>query len=137
MKGDGWKINFQTDQDYEIVKAKELQMLERRRMEADMKGSVNMGRMSQYDPQTRMVKEKLGLRMLLSQDPSIVSEKMLKDRLTAVKKQAEDHAVQLKQNGIDMLKKHRNSNVAMKNEESSVDTVSTILLTTVFVICNR
>ena len=47
--------------------------------------------------------------MPLSQDPSIVAEKMLKDRLTAVKKQAEDHAVQLKQNGFDLLKKHENN----------------------------
>ena len=68
--------------------------------------------------------------MPLSQDPSIVAEKMLKDRLTAVKKQAEDHAVQLKQNGFDLLKKHENNsgnNIALKKEESSiVDTIDTV-----------
>ena len=118
LKGDGWKINFQTDQDYEMAKTKELEMLERRRMEADMKGGVNVrGRIAHYDPASRMVKEKLGLRMPLSHDPSIVADKMRKDRLSAVAKQAADHADQLKQNGVEM-KKNRGTCTTLKNEES-------------------
>jgi hypothetical protein len=56
-----------------------------------------------------MVKEKLGLRMPLSQDPSLVAETLLKDRLSTVTKQATDHTDQLKQNGIDFSKKSKNS----------------------------
>ncbi len=129
LKGDGWKINFQTERDYEIAKQKELAMLDQRRMEADIKGGVNMrgnmGRMSQYDPASRMVKEKLGLRMPLSQDPSINAEKMLKDRLSAVAKQAADHADQLKQSGVDLTKKNKNVgvNAAVKKEDDSEDMV--------------
>ena len=122
LKGDGWKINFQTDQDYEMAKAKELEMLERRRMEADMKGGVNMrGRIPHYDPASRMVKEKLGLRMPLSHDPSIVADKMLKDRLSAVAKQAADHADQLKQNGVEMKRNKGTCTGLLKNEESATD----------------
>jgi hypothetical protein len=47
---------------------------------------------SQNDPAIRMVKEKLGLQTPLSQDPSLVAETTaLKDRLSAVAKQASDH----------------------------------------------
>jgi len=129
LKGDSWKINFQTDQDYEIAKAKEMEMIERRRHEAEMKNGGcggNVNSRSQYDSTSRMVKEKLGLRVPLSQDPSVVAEKMLKDRLSAVAKQAADHADQLKMNGMDFSKKAKNNALASlkKNEATKTESDS-------------
>ena len=125
----GWKINFQTDQDYEIAKAKEIEVIERRRHEVEMKNGGACGdavnTRSQFDSTSRMVKEKLGLRVPMSQDPSVVAERMLKDRLSAVAKQAADHADQLKMNGMDFTKKGKNNpNTLLKKEETSKREVS-------------
>lgn len=119
LKGEGWKINFQADEDYEAAKAKEVAIIERRRMAADGNSGVSSEGILQYDPTSRMVKEKLGLRMPMSQDPSIVAEKMLADRLSAVAKQAADHADQLKQNGVDITKKNKTICASIRRQSST------------------
>ncbi len=128
LKGDGWKINFKTDEDYEVAKAKEIEMIERRRQEAEMKNGgtsvATVNTRSNFDSTSRMVKEKLGLRVPLSQDPSVVAEKMLKDRLSAVAKQAADHADQLKMNGMDYSKKKNVPTTSLKKDETTKTEVS-------------
>ncbi len=110
LKGESWKINFKTDEDYEIAKAREIEMIERSRMECLENGiGHGEGVMMHYNRTSRIAKEKLGLRMSMTRDPALVAEKMLQDRLTAVEKQAADHAEKLKQNGVDLTKKGRHN----------------------------
>ena len=111
LKGDGWKINFPTDEDYEVAKALEIEVL---RMEERENPVLTKKKMTKAEKRNaRLLKQKIGLRGSMSQDPSFVAEKMLQDRLSAVKKQAADHADQLKQIGIDISKKNRKNTSAI------------------------
>jgi hypothetical protein len=107
LKGENWKTNFESDNDYENAKAQEIEMIERQRMKTESNVSDAIG--TQHEKNSQLVKQKLGLRMSLAHDTSFVAERMRSDRLEAVKKQAADHADQLKLNGVDLNKKSKST----------------------------
>jgi len=61
LKGDGWKINFQSEKEYELAKDKELRQVEEKRQASGMDSYSLRKSYEATFPTTEMLREKLGL----------------------------------------------------------------------------
>ncbi len=61
LKGDGWKINFQSEKEYELAKDKELREVEEKRQASGMDSYSLRKSYEATFPTTEMLREKLGL----------------------------------------------------------------------------